>query len=182
MKSIFIPHPNKKRVLIIVDVQQGFSRGENSKVIESIKHVILNGGYDLFVEATFHAEKDSLWDKQTGWIFKYEPTISEIGAVLPKERTISVIKTTKSVFAEHGELFDKFRNEGIEEVHLVGFDTNDCVLASAFDSFDAGFFTYVLEEGTGSSNGESVHEYAIAILRHVDMTNHSELITDKNII
>ena len=59
-------------------------------------------------------------------------------------------------------------------MHIAGLDTNDCVFATAQDSFDLGFSTYVIEECTGSSEGKKLHDSAIFILRHLGLTNHSE--------
>lgn len=179
MTSIIIPHLEKKRALFVVDVQKGFTTQENVWILPNIKKVIQEGGYDLFIEATFHAPQGSLWDKQMEWTFPYEPTISEIRELLPQEKTISVIKTTKSVFTAKPDLVGILKEKGIEEIHVIGFDSNDCVLTTAEDGFDAGFFTYVIEEATGSSNGDCLKHYSIEILREVDMTNHSELIKSK---
>jgi hypothetical protein len=60
--------------------------------------VIKNGNYHLHVEAIFHADLDSLWDKQTDWTFKLEPTILEIKNCLEDKDSVLVTKTTKSAF------------------------------------------------------------------------------------
>lgn len=83
---------------------------------------------------------------------------------------------TKSAFQGDRDLIALFQERKIEEVHIVGVDANDCVLATAFDSFDAGFFTYVLEECVESSDGSHLRKTTLDILRNVDLTNHSELI------
>jgi nicotinamidase-related amidase len=180
--AILIPNPHKKRALIVVDVQKGFTTEENAYALPAIKKVISDGGYDLFIEATFYAPKGSIWDRQMEWTFEDEPTLPEVAALLPKEKTISVKKTTRSVFPAHPEIADRFREEGIEEVHVIGFDANDCVLGTAHDSFDAGFVTYVIEEATAASNGDRLKQASLTILREVEMTNHSELIKEKKLI
>lgn len=179
---LLIPHPNKKRALFVVDVQKGFITEENACVIPNIQKVIQDGGYELFVEATFHADKGSIWDRQMEWTFNYELTLPEIKALLPEEKTIVVVKTTKSVFPAALELARTLQDKGIEEVHIIGFDTNDCVLATAFDAFDKGFITYVIEEAVGSSNSEDLSQKTLALLREVEMTNHSELIKENKVL
>ncbi len=176
MDTIFIPNPHRKRALIIVDIQPGFLKSHTKWIIPNVQQVIKRGNYDLYIEAVFHAELGSIWDKQTDWTFKLEPTVKEIKDCLEDKEVITVTKTTKSAFQGDADLASLLRQKGIEEVHIVGVDANDCVLATAFDSFDAGFFTYVIEECTESSNEGKLRECALTILRNVDLTNHSELI------
>lgn len=159
----------RKKALIIVDVQTGFLTDENKWIIPNVQKLLREAKYDLYVEATFHADKDSLWDKQTNWTFPYEPTIQEIKALLPKN-TVEIIKTTKSVFGGDRDVTEILKENNIEEAHIVGLDTNDCVMATAFDAFDAGFFTYVIEECTESSSGSRLRDMALEILRNVDLT------------
>ncbi len=76
-----------------------------------------------------------------------------------------------------GDVFNNIDNilkyEFIKEVHIIGLDTNDCVLATAYEAFDLGFFTYVIEECTQSSSGNELHLKGIDLLRHVGLTNRS---------
>ncbi len=178
MNSILIPNPNKIRALIIVDMQTGFLPERTRYIIKNVQSVIQKGNYNLYVEAVFHADTGSLWDIQTNWTFKIEPTIPEIKSELENKNTILVTKTTKSAFQGDKDLITLFKENNIQEVHIVGVDANDCVMATAFDSFDAGFFTYVLEECVESSEGIAMRESALAILRNVELTNHSEYIKD----
>jgi nicotinamidase-related amidase len=180
MSKILLPNLNKKRALIIVDMQSGFLPDHTRWIIPNVKEVIENGNYNLFVEAIFHADAGSLWDKQTGWTFKLEPTISEIKDSLSNKSSVLVTKTTKSAFQGDVDLVKLFKEKGIEEVHIVGVDAHDCILATAFDSFDAGFFTYVLEECIESSNGGDLRNSALKILRNVDLTNCSSLINQNS--
>jgi nicotinamidase-related amidase len=84
-----------------------------------------------------------------------------------------VDKETKSVFKGDKNVASILREKNITEVHIVGLDTNDCVLATAYESFDLGFVTYVIEECCQSSLSEELHKYAIEILRGQNMTNNS---------
>lgn len=173
--EIKIPNPERSRALILIDLQRGFVNQENIEVIRSIRSVIQNGKYDCIVEATFKAEVGSLWDKQVGFTFAEEPTMPEIRELLNAD-SIRVEKSSKSAFKGNVDLASLFRGKGIEEVHVVGIDTHDCVLATAEESFDFGFFTYVIEECTASSVGNEFKEKTLDILREVEMTNHSKRI------
>lgn len=160
-------------------MQSGFLLDHTRWIVPNVKEIIEQGGYELFVEAIFYADPGSLWERQTSWTFKLEPTIPEIKKSLSDKSSILVIKNTKSVFQGDIDLVRLFKEKGIEEVHIVGVDANDCVLATAFDSFDAGYFTYVIEECIESSNGSNLRDSALTILRNADLTNHSEIVSIK---
>jgi len=172
MAKITIPHPERKRALILVDIQEGFLNEKNRWIIPNIQEVIREGEYDLVVEAVFHADEGSLWQRQTGWTLLLQPTVPEIKDMLPA-RTIGVVKTASSAFKGSKDFAGILKENGIEEVHIVGLDTYDCVFATAKESFDPGFFTYVLEECTEASDGKEYRDAALKILRHLEMTNNS---------
>ncbi len=150
-------------------MQEGFLNDRNRWIVSNIQKALQIGNYDLVVEATFHAEPGSLWDTQTNWTFPYSPTIPEIKELLPIN-TFSVTKTTKSAFKGDKDLAKALHAGNITEVHVVGVDTDDCVFATAQESFDLGFFTYVLEECTESSGDVELRESALAILCRLSMS------------
>lgn len=161
-----------QKALIVVDVQEGFLNDRNRWIIPHIQKLLRDGGYDLYIEAIFHAEPGSLWDTQVHWTFPLQPTIPEIEKWLPAD-TVRVTKMTKSVFKGDVDVTGLLKSKSIEEVHIVGVDTQDCVLATAQEAFDLGFYTCVIEECTESSESSVLREYALGILRHLRMTNHS---------
>jgi len=86
-----------------------------------------------------------------------------------------VHKETKSVFKGDTDVLKILREHGITEIHIVGLDTNDCVMATAYESFDYGFLTYVIEGCCQSSSSDKLHQYAIEMLRGQNMTDNSKL-------
>ena len=182
MNSLILPNPSRNRALFIIDIQPGFVKPENEWIIPNVERIINEGAYSFFVDAIFHADPGSIWDKEEKWTFELSPTVPEIKKLLNPESTLFITKTTKSAFAAGIDLVHILRDKGIEEVHIVGYDINDCVMATANDAFDAGFFAYVIEEGADSSENAEMKKDALEILRENEMTNHSELITDKKII
>ncbi len=86
---------------------------------------------------------------------------------------IHIEKETKSVFKGNKNLVEGLRQRSIEEVHIVGVDVNDCVLATAYEAFDLGFFTYVIEECSESSDSERTRDVGFEAMRHVNLTNNS---------
>lgn len=177
--TIGIPHPDKKRALIIVDVQSSFLNAENESVVAMVSRVVRDGGYSLIVESVFSTEGNPIWEKQTHWKCELADTVSEIKDLLPNgDSHIYIRKNTKSAWKGNVDLKSVFQDKGIEEIHIVGLDTNDCVLATAYESFDLGYQTYVIEEATHASEGTKMRNEALDILRNVDLTNRSEFIED----
>lgn len=129
--------------------------------------------YDYYVSAVFQAPKNSIWDKQTDWNTAKDKNIVSLIGIPAKSSQANIFKTTKSVFKGDKSLIEKLKNKDIREIHIVGYDTNDCVLATAYESFDEGFFTYVIEECADSSEGKIIHEAGLKVLRHVNLTNNS---------
>jgi len=171
-----IPSSPRSKALVVVDVQPSFLNARNKNVVQNILKLLSTTKYDLYIEATFHAEKASLWDIQQKWVCpkgEKTQTIEDISKKLGNFGALRVEKETKSVFKGDKNVASILREKNITEVHVVGLDTNDCVLATAYESFDLGFITYVIEECCQSSSSEELHKHAIEILRGQNMTNNS---------
>ncbi len=170
-----IPDSKRKKALIIVDVQPAFLNERNRYIIDHIIKLIKLVPYDLYLDAVFYAEAGSIRDIQRKYILpkddniKTEKTISD---TLKTLNSIKLEKTTSSIFKADKSTEKTLKENGIEEIHLVGLDTNDCVLASAFEAFDLGFITYVIEECCQSSSSDQLHNYGLEILRKQRMTNN----------
>ena len=169
-----VPSSGRKKALIVVDVQPAFIKPHNKHIVPNIVSLIEKIPYDLYIEAVFHAEKGSLWDIQQQWICPQGEgthTVKEIAAVLDEHNPVKVLKSTRSVFKGDPDIHKTLKEHGIEELHLVGTETNDCVFATAFDSFDNGYAVYVLEECCESAS-EGRHDPAVALLGYQGMTNN----------
>jgi nicotinamidase-related amidase len=159
----------RKTALIVVDVQPDFITKENNWILPNIGNLLRDQKYDAYVEAVFSAPKGSLWDKQMNWTFPKQDTVSEIKALIPTENYLFIEKETKSVFKGDQDVVKFLKENNIEEIHVVGLDTNDCIIATAYEAFDLGFFTYVVENCTASSQSPELRENATKILMEQDM-------------
>lgn len=171
-----IPWSDRKKALIVVDVQPGFMNKRNSYIIGPIKKLIKETKYDFYVESIFHAEKGCIWDVQTRWTLPKDgnfKTVDELLPLLTSRSALHLEKETKSAFKGKPDLHAELKKQGIQELHLVGVDTNDCVLATAFEGFDFGYFTYVIEECTESSSSEKMNEVGLQVLQHLNLTNNT---------
>ncbi len=72
-------------------------------------------------------------------------------------------KNNYSAYKIH-EIKKGIENNKIKEVHLCGFDTDCCVLATAYDLFDVEIKPVVLENLTWSISKEKLHKHALKII------------------
>jgi nicotinamidase-related amidase len=170
-----IPNSNRKKALILVDIQPVFIIEQNKYIISNIKDLINHVKYDLYIEAVFHAEEGSIWDRQAKVKFPKDKdfhTHNELLELLKNKLTVHVEKSTSSVLKGSPNVLEILKKNSIEEVHVTGLKTNACVLSTAFDTYDHGYFTYVIEECC-ESNIPELHNSAIAVLRRQNLTNNS---------
>src|SRR4051812_45323167 len=105
MKTIPIPPSKRKRALIIVDIQKGFLKGSKRPILSNLKKLFAQESYDAYVEAAFHAEKGSQWDKQLKWTFPYEPSVPEVRELLKgKKNVVPIVKEVQSAFKGNANL------------------------------------------------------------------------------
>jgi nicotinamidase-related amidase len=120
--------------------------------------------------------------RQSGYDFDRAitgPTDEEIKRIL-KEKTAPVFtveKTTRSVFKSgNAYLYKDLRKRGIEEIHFLGYDINDCVMASLLDANDEGFFTYILEDLCHHNKAlPDLKEAALHLMRRHKLTDKSRI-------
>lgn len=171
-----IPWSKRKKALIVVDVQAAFLNARNRYILASIKKLLKRASYNFYAESVFYAEKGSQWDKQTNWTLPKDAnakTSKKILDLLKQKNYLHIEKTTKSAFKGNINLHNQLKKKAIREVHIVGLDANDCVLATAYEAFDLGYFTYVIEECTDSSSSKKIKQAGFEVLRQVNLTNNS---------
>lgn len=182
--SMKIPKTTRRKALVIVDVQPGFINDNNQHIVESIKHLLDNVEYDLYACAVFYADDESLWNKQQNWKMpKGSDTkvLPEIADKLEGKDPIIINKSSRSAFKGDVDLASMLADNNIEEVHVVGTATHDCVLATAFEAFDMNFPVYVIEECCEAMNHPNRHELGVELLRYQNMTNNSCLADTEDI-
>lgn len=174
MKDMNIPVTGNKKALLIVDLQPAFIKPHNRHIINNIKALLENVTYDCYAEAVFHAEEDSLWQKQQQWFCPKNNdtrTVEEIRPLLKQHQPLQILKSTRSAFRGNQDVRAYLLARDVQEVHIVGTETNDCILATAFDAFDSGFLPYVIEECCESGT-EGRHEMGLKLLRIQGMSNN----------
>ncbi|MGV2191922.1 cysteine hydrolase family protein [Agrobacterium vitis] len=180
--EIEMPLAGRRRALLVIDVQPAtLSADAAFQTLERIRAYIRNANYDAYVIASFHAPDGSMFERQLQWTLSkdaagpVDPVIAAIIAATGKP-WFALDKTVRSVFkAEKDDpLRDFLTVHEIDELHMTGFDINDCVLASAYDGLDRGYFSFVIEECSGRTDADRlVTDAALTVLRKQAMTNRS---------
>ncbi len=179
--KIKIPKSDRKKGLIIVDVQPKTLAESVLPLVTLMESFISRTNYDVYVDANYWADEQSMFFRQNEFsVSKAEAgqTAPQILAAIAEKDApkLTVEKNVRSCFKgfNRAELLKFLKTHEIEEVHFVGYDINDCVLASVYDSIDNGYFSYVLEELAHHWDGsEELKNAAIAVLRRQGMTNNS---------
>lgn len=166
-----------RRALILVDVQLDYFSGpleiqyppHTDSLLQILRAIDAANAAGVPVVSVQHTmgEGAPLFDP-TSETFALHPEIEARRTDTWK----SVVKHYSSVYAET-DVADWLREQGVGTVTLVGYMTNNCIIASAVESEGLGLTTEVLRDATGAihlSNGvgtvdaETVHTTLMTLL------------------
>lgn len=173
-----IPNSSRKKALFVVDIQDGFIVDRNKHILPNIKKLISSQLYDCIIYSISYNKEWSMWYKQIWWNEspKETDTITEIKQVFPEKNVFKVMKLTRSVFKADTDIRPILAQYNIKEIHICGVTTYDCVYATAQESSDLWYFTFVIEEAVEARTTPETHTKALDTLRYLCLTNHSEFV------
>ena len=157
-----------KNILIVVDVQEGFIRNNQTiKAAKKIEQILEKDIFDVVLATQFENERDSLFVRGLGWeeLFSdeqrkiYPPIINKIDKVFKKSK-YSVVD--KNFLKELEGIND---NKKPNFVFIVGIDTDSCVAKIAVDLFENNIMPIVLLDYTASNGGDESHNAGKTVLR-----------------
>lgn len=147
-------------VLLIVDPQVGFINEERDEAaIKAIEREISTGRYAAVGATQLRTPEGSPFPELGGWSADEEdqeihPRIAELGLD-------PVIE--KVGYAPTRDQLREFADG--RPVHLVGWETDACVYATAFAAFDACIDFYVLSGGCSTAAGPMAHQAALSLIQ-----------------
>ncbi len=150
-------------LLLVVDVQNGFINGETERVLAPINELIEHWRKKSqpVVFSRFINPAGGMWEKLRQWKdCRDEPEIS-LHPDLDKGDNLVIDKKTYSAWG--ADVADICKERGIGTVTVCGVDTNECVLATAIDIFDAGLRPVVVADAC-ASKGQAFHTAALKLL------------------
>jgi len=151
--------------LVVVDVQEGFVTAETRATVPLITdHLRDSGGrYAAVIATRFVNLPRSLYVTQRDWAEMMEGPETRL---LPSVReTADIVLTKHGLAPDRDELLGSVRALEVGRVELCGFDTDQCVLASALLLWDGGIVPRVLAPLCSSSGGRDMHDAGLSMLR-----------------
>jgi len=151
------------RILIVIDVQRGFITEDTKNVPAAVEKI--QDGYDVVFATRFINPPRAPFRRLLGW---NDMGAGEKGAELAfglRRDGIVIEKTGYTAMLP--EITALLQRLGVDTVYLCGLETDQCVLKTAADFFEAGYRPVVLAEACASTAGEETHRSAVAILRRM---------------
>ena len=164
LPSTIAERPN---ALIVVDAQRGFiNAAENSKTVMNYIHWLLDSPqFDVVIATQFINPDNSAFRRALDY---NDMTLGDVKTNLDgrvEARADQVV--TKYGYGidslDMDYVDDLLRGNNIDSALVVGFDTDACVLATAYSLFDAGIVPVIDSRGCASGGGAAVHDAALKI-------------------
>ena len=158
-----------KQALLIVDVQNYFINKYTQKIPNLIKTLIEENSFKTIIFSQFINTPDSLFVTEqdfTGCLKSpYIDIVDELKPWLKKDNLFT--KCAYSVFTN--PKFNKYlKKNKLEELVIVGLDTDFCVLADCFNAFDKGYKISVVSNCTASyTSGSEGTKHALNIIKDI---------------
>ena len=149
-----------RKLLLVIDCQKAFINNYTKEYVDKIKLLLDKKEYTNTLFTIFKNNKNSPFYN----LLDYKGCINNDYCELMINCNVPVIeKYTYS--AVNKEFIEYLFKNNIDEIYMCGFDTDGCVLKTAFDLFEKNIKTYILQDYCMSSGGEKYHNEAIDILK-----------------
>ncbi len=155
-----------KKALVVIDVQKYFMDKNTKKIPQRIADYIKKnrGNFDQIAFFRFVNNKNTPFYRIYEWREMMGPPETDLCPEIEGIRHKLFTKSTRSCL--RSDEFAKFLKENkVKELYLCGFNTEECVLATAHDAFDCGFKVFVIRNLCSSHYGKEAHENAMKIIK-----------------
>lgn len=150
------------KCLLVIDVQNGFVSPKTEYVVPRILELIEQFKDELIVATKFLNYKESPYVRFMGW---ERLTSSPETDLIPEVENKASLVIEKAIYSAcKDKLCNLLSAKDIDEVYLVGIDTDCCVLKTATDLFERGIRPIVLEHYCASNGGEESHNAAVRVM------------------
>lgn len=152
-----------EKCLIIIDVQNGFITDDTRHIPARVEE--LQAEFEHVFVTRFSNPPESPYRRLMDWQ-DFTPGSDAVNlAFLPRADVTVLDKTVYS--AVTGDLLHKFEHLGVDTVHLCGIATDNCILKTAADFFEAGVRPIVIAQACASHGGQEAHEAGLKVLKRL---------------
>ncbi len=156
------------RLLLVVDVQNGFINDNTKHVVKPIAGLVKKWHQQKLgpvVFSRFINLPGSPWERLLGWTrLQHEPETA-LDPTMPTNGCTILKKSTYSAWSP--EVQQICGGQGINDVVLCGIDTDQCVLETAIDIFEANLKPMLVKDCCASSAGSDFHEAGLKLLERL---------------
>lgn len=156
-----------KNILLIVDMQNGFARNEQTlKLMNKIERLLNRKLFDAVVATRFYNENNSMYEKVLGW----KKLMTEEERQVPKEiaRYVNYYEDKYIYNCVNSNFLQRLcqLNDGQypQKVFIVGADTDCCVMTIATALFENNIRPIVLTQYVGSNGGSDSHKAGLLVM------------------
>jgi nicotinamidase-related amidase len=150
--------------LLIVDVQVGFINPFTHHIPQRVAHLIDRDRYSPLLFTRFVNAPGGPYERFLDWhSCNSEPETEIVPELKPFVQTDFVFSKS-GLCGMPDELTDYLRQQPIEQLFIVGIDTDMCVLKIAMDLFDMGIEPIVFTDCCASTAGLQAHLAGLAVL------------------
>ena len=129
------------KVLLIVDMQNGFMNHENyKKLSKKIDEYIRLTKYDLYIFTKFINKKKSLYENKLNWT-NLQDNVSQSICVNVPDKAIIIEKNGYGLAQKD---LEKIKKLGVKTIDICGLQTDACVYAISFQLWDNEIFPNIL--------------------------------------
>jgi nicotinamidase-related amidase len=156
---------DEKSLLLVVDVQNGFINEQTKHVVARINRLTAEWQKRQWpvVCSRFINIEGSPWERLRDWHeLKGEPE-TLLSEDLRVDTPYIFKKSTYSAWSPETQQVAAVHK--VQDIVIVGVDTNECVLATALAVFDSGLTPWVIEDCCASNGGSQVHDQTLTLLQ-----------------
>lgn len=155
------------KALIVIDVQKFFLNKETKPVVKTIQEYLKNNSnqYSAIYFTIFKNDQNSSLWQISEWQGCTGLPDTDICDELQEFVSGNLFYKNFLSANKVPEIKQGIKEKNIDQVDLCGFDTDCCVLATAYDLFDSGIKPVILEKLTWSTSEEKLHQSALQMIK-----------------
>lgn len=154
-------------LLIVVDMQQGFSSLSTDLILNDIKRIIPMYSYTFFTKLIL--TQDSKLATQPRLEKLLDPDEQEfMKNMIPDQVKIIEHKNFSII---NNEILEFIKEKKINKVYLAGVSTETTILKAVFDLLDHEIDVFVVKNCINSINGQEMHLDALRLIRNIISDN-----------